>query len=79
MGGKPQRTDEYTTVAWNHVNSNILVTGGKNCLVGIWDLRGAKQWDTLKALGKKEVGAVAWHPFEVYRASFLRSNLLHFG
>ncbi|TGJ66271.1 hypothetical protein EYR41_007916 [Orbilia oligospora] len=60
--GTRARADEFSSVDWNKKIPHILLSGGKNGLVTVWDVKQKKESLTLSHLGRKEVSAVAWHP-----------------
>ncbi|EWC47585.1 hypothetical protein DRE_03205 [Drechslerella stenobrocha 248] len=61
-GNRAQRADDFSSVDWNKKIPHILLSGGKNGLVTVWDVKQKKESLTLSHLGRKEVSAVAWHP-----------------
>ncbi|EPS45073.1 hypothetical protein H072_1061 [Dactylellina haptotyla CBS 200.50] len=62
LGTRAQRADDFSSVDWNKKIPHILLSGGKNGLVTVWDVKQKKESLTLSHLGRKEVSAVAWHP-----------------
>ncbi|KAK6360257.1 protein transport protein S31 [Orbilia blumenaviensis] len=62
LGTRAQRADDFSSVDWNKKVPHILLSGGKNGLVTVWDVKQKKESLTLSHLGRKEVSAVAWHP-----------------
>ncbi|KAF3197298.1 hypothetical protein TWF192_007333 [Orbilia oligospora] len=60
--GTRARADDFSSVDWNKKIPHILLSGGKNGLVTVWDVKQKKESLTLSHLGRKEVSAVAWHP-----------------
>ncbi|KAF3933347.1 hypothetical protein ABW19_dt0203314 [Dactylella cylindrospora] len=67
LGTPPQGPNEstypeYSSVDWNKKIAHILLSGGKNSLVKVWDVRQNKESLSLSHLGRKEISAVAWHP-----------------
>ncbi|KAK6359361.1 protein transport protein S31 [Orbilia brochopaga] len=62
LGNRAQRADDFSSVDWNKKIPHILLSGGKNGLVTVWDVKQKKESLTLSHLGRKEVSAVAWHP-----------------
>lgn len=60
--GTRARADEFSSVDWNKKIPHILLSGGRNGLVTVWDVKQKKESLTLSHLGRKEVSAVAWHP-----------------
>jgi len=65
LGNRAQRADDFSSVDWNKKIPHIVLSGGKNGLVTVWDLKQKKESLTLSHLGRKEVSAVAWHPDNV--------------
>ncbi|KAF3914246.1 hypothetical protein AA313_de0205382 [Arthrobotrys entomopaga] len=62
LGTRAARADDFSSVDWNKKVPHILLSGGKNGLVTVWDVKQKKESLTLSHLGRKEVSAVAWHP-----------------
>ncbi|KAK6528381.1 hypothetical protein TWF281_009622 [Arthrobotrys megalospora] len=62
LGTRAQRADDFSSVDWNKKIPHILLSGGRNGLVTVWDVKQKKESLTLSHLGRKEVSAVAWHP-----------------
>ncbi|KAH0565949.1 hypothetical protein GP486_000641, partial [Trichoglossum hirsutum] len=60
--GNPAPRAGFESVDWNKRIPHILVTGGSDGLVTVWDVKAKKESLSFNTAGGKAVSAVAWDP-----------------